>query len=131
MEETSYTYKDQQGREIFLVEDDVTFKIIAGVILSIILPIIGGIILLYRGYFNLYKKDYSKFYRKEMQMQYKPDKRYNSGKRPLGEIEVKITSKGTLVPKQQISNKTKGRAYIILGILSVVLYFITFIFLSK
>lgn len=127
--QVNYTYTDQQGRQVFLVEENVEAKIFGAIVFSMILPFVGGVIAVYRGYYNI-RKDFSMFYRKEMQMQYKPDKRFNTGKRPLGEIEVKITSKGDLVPVQKESNIKKGKAYIFIGIFSVVFYIITLILIS-
>lgn len=123
----SETAKSKKGdivsvSELQPVSNNIFWNVIGMLIVSAF-PFLGGFLCVIQGIMNLFFIDYKEYFRIEKHEVYVPDRRFKTGKRLDGHRDVKVFFKGEIDRETKNINMIKGIIYIIIGVVSIGLYF--------
>jgi len=109
------------GTELINKTEYIGVKWFWALLLSGLVPIIGAYMVIISGFINLNKK-HKIMYQAGTQAVYKNDNRFTTGKKFLGNKDVKTPVKMEITPEREKNNKIKAIGYLSIGFVGLFYY---------
>ncbi|KIA97867.1 MULTISPECIES: hypothetical protein [unclassified Flavobacterium] len=111
----------RDGAELINKTEYIGVKWFWAFLLSGLVPVIGACIVIIRGVINLNKK-HKIMYQAGTQAVYKKDRRFTTGKKFLGNKDVKTPVKVEITPDREKNNRIKAIGYLSIGFVGLFFY---------